>query len=281
MLKKAAIGLALVVLLVLGIMGLRYMSRQSLMAAADRTAPRLSSVTEKVNVEDLQAYFAGATGSFVLFDQKKQEYFIYDEAESQRRVSPCSTFKIPNSLIGLESGVVQDENTKFKWDGTRYDIPAWNADQTLTSAFANSVVWYYQKLAAGVGAQQMQRFLDETHYGNANMSGGLTKFWLDSSLRVSPLEQVLFLRKLYAYDLPFSRPNIDTVKGIMVLWNRDGSVLSGKTGSAGGHLAWFVGYLESGDKIYFFATKVEGKGIEGTRARTVTEAILKAKGLTR
>jgi bla regulator protein BlaR1 len=275
----AALAGAALLALALGFTGFRYLSGQALVAAADRTAPRLSDIKETIKEEDLQAYFAGASGSFVLYDQNKHEYLIYDEADSQRRASPCSTYKILNSLIGLETGVVQDENTLFKWDGTRYDIPEWNRDHTLASAYANSVVWYYQKLASQVGAEQMQHFLDEVHYGNANISGGLTKFWLDSSLRISPLEQVLFLRKLYANDLPFSQRSMEITKRIMVLSKGNGSVLSGKTGSAGGHIAWFVGYLERGNNVYFFATKVEGKEIEIARARKITEAILRDKQL--
>ncbi|MGE5673943.1 MAG: penicillin-binding transpeptidase domain-containing protein, partial [Mycobacterium leprae] len=154
-------------------------------------------------------------------------------------------------------------------------------NHTMTTAFGNSVVWYYQKLAAAVGTERMQQYLDKTHYGNANLSGGVTKFWLDSTLRISPLEQVLFLRQFYAYDLPFSHQNIDTVKRIMVMRRENGSTLSGKTGTAGDHLSWFVGYLETGDNVYFFATKVEGKGIPNARARAITESILKEKQVLR
>ncbi len=276
---KAAIALAAIAFLLLGFLGFRYWSRQTLIAEANRTATPLTDIKEKITPDALGQYFAGVSGSFVLFDRNKNEWSIYNEKDSQKRVSPCSTFKILNSLIGLETGVVQDENTLFKWDGIRYQIPAWNGDHTLASAFSASVVWYYQRLASGVGKERMQRFLDETHYGNANLSGGLTTFWLDSSLRISPLEQVLFLREFYASELPFSPKNIDTVKRIMVLARGNGSVLSGKTGFAGGHLAWFVGYLETDDNVLFFATKVEGKGLQTNVARILTEEILKHKKL--
>ncbi len=137
------------------------------------------------------------------------------------------------------------------------------------------MVWYYQKVASGVGMEKMQQFLTEVQYGNANLSGGLTTFWLDSSLQISPLEQVLFLRKFYASELPFSPRNVDIVKRIMVRTKGNGTVLSGKSGSAGGHLSWFIGYLEARDNVYFFATKIEGKGVKDAAARTATEAILK------
>lgn len=273
----AAVGL--VIVLVLGSLGFRYGSRQAWSIRAARTATPLTAVKEKVNLEDLGQFFSGVAGSFVLFDQNKNEWSIYNEKDSQRRVSPCSTFKILNSLIGLETGVVQDENTTFQWNGARYQIPAWNHDQTLATAFQASVVWYYQKVAAGVGKEKMQRFLDEAHYGNANVAGGLTTFWLDSSLQISPIEQVLFLRKLCASELPFSQRNVDIVKRIMVQTKGNGTVLSGKTGAAGGHLSWFVGYLETADNVYFFATKMEGKGATDAAARAATDAILKHKKL--
>ena len=112
--------------------------------------------------------------------------------------------------------MLADENTVFKWNGKRNSIEEWNKDQTMASAFQNSVVWYYQELALKVGNKRMQDYLDKVNYGNVNMSGGLTKFWLASTLKISPLEQVLVLRRFYSYELPFLKRNVDIVKKIMI-----------------------------------------------------------------
>lgn len=277
MIKKILFILAALLLLWSGFVIFNYFSQKAFIKEADKTALQTSQISEKIIAEDFSKYFAGNKGSFVLFDKNKNSYFIFDEEQSQRRASPCSTFKILNSLIGLETKVLDDENTLIKWNGKRNYIDSWNSDHTLASAFSNSVVWYYQEVAAKVGKEKMQSFLKETAYGNADISGGLTKFWLDSSLRISPLEQVVFLRKFYSYDLLFSRRNIDIVKKIMIIPQDNGMVLSGKTGLAGKHLGWFVGYVEKDNNVYFFATKVEGADIAPHTARKITEEILRDK----
>ena len=242
--------------------------------AIGKAAVKISDISERVSFEDLGPYFAGYKGAFVLFDKNKNEYVIYDEAQSQQRVSPCSTFKIVNSLIGLETGVLADENTVFKWDGKQNSIKEWNKDQTMTSAFRNSVVWYYQELASRVGKERMQDYLTKLNYGNADMSGGLTKFWLVSSLKISPLEQVIMLRRFYSDELPFSSRNVDIVKRVMVQQRRDEAVLSGKTGYAGSGLGWFVGYVERNNNVYFFATNAQGKNLGPGKASEITLKIL-------
>ncbi len=241
---------------------------------------------EKVISEDLSEYFVGYEGTFVLFDKNKNEYTIFNEEKSLKQVPPCSSFKIINSLIGLETKVIEDENTTFKWDGTKYPIESWNNDHTLKTAIQNSVVWYYQKLASQVGEEKMQDFLNKINYGNKDISGGITTFWLQSSLKISPREQVDVLRKFYDYQLPFSKKNIDIVKNIIVLSDENGIKLSGKTGS--GLMpndekfinGWFVGYVEKDKNVYIFATNIEAndssdKSASGQEAKEITLQILK------
>lgn len=255
---------------------------------------KVDSSMEKVFTEDLDKHFAGYEGSFVLFDKNKNEYTIYNQEKSNKQTSPCSSFKIYNSLIGLESKVLEDENTTFKWDGTRYAIESWNKDQTLRSAVANSVVWYFQQLTPKVGEEKMQAFLNKIDYGNNDISGGITKFWLQSSLKISPKEQVDTLKKFYDYQLPFSKRNIDIVKSIILLSDEKGARLSGKTGSGAkpGNNShepkcingWFVGYVEKDNNVYYFATNIEGnesteKSAGGAEAKAITLEVLKDKGL--
>ncbi len=111
--------------------------------------------------DDLGKYFQNYQGTFVLYDEAADQYTIYNEEQSSIRFSPCSTFKIPNSLIGLESGILEKENerTLLKWSGKQYSISAWNQDHTLATAMANSVVWYYQEVARKIGPERMGYFL--------------------------------------------------------------------------------------------------------------------------
>lgn len=249
-----------------------------------------AKTSEKVIEEDLSTYFTGYEGCFVLFNESRNEYTIFNRAKSQKQVSPCSTFKIVNSLIGLETKVIEDESTTFKWDGTKYPIESWNKDQTLKSAVSDSVVWYFVNLVSQVGEEKMQDCLNDYNYGNKDISGGLTEFWLQSSLKISPMEQVDMLRRFYNYQLPASKGNIDIVKNVISLSNENGTKLSGKTGSGRSSLndkyinGWFVGYVEKDKNVYFFATNIEAderteKGAGGIEAKGITLKILKDKNL--
>lgn len=238
------------------------------------------SASEVVIRNDLGKYFEGFNGTFVLYDASNDTYIIYNEDQSKLRLSPCSTFKIVNSLIGLETGVLdhEDANTLVKWDGTKYSFPYWNHDHTLASATRESVVWYFQKLAARVGQERMQEYLDKIGYGNKDISGGLTTFWLGSSLKISAIEQVDLLNKLYSDQLPFSPEVRSIVLKNIFLSGNDRSKLLGKTGSGFQDgkwiLGWFVGYIEKEGKYYVFATNIIAEnGATGPKAREITKAI--------
>lgn len=123
---------------------------------------------------DLSDYFTGYEGAFVLYDLNRKQYTIYNKEQSEKRVSPNSTFKIPHALIGLQTGVLQDENTMFPWDGTEYPFPDWNQDQTLAEAIRYSTIWYFQEVAERVGIAKEKRYLHAFRYGNKDISGGLT-----------------------------------------------------------------------------------------------------------
>jgi beta-lactamase class D len=243
-----------------------------------------SAMAADDKVEDLSRYFTGFDGCFVLYDEPKNETAVYNEAKCGTRVSPCSSFKIIHSLIGLETGVLRDEHTVFTWDGVKSPIPEWNRDQTLESAVKNSVVWYFQKVARSVGREKEQYFVDKVGYGNRDLSGELTGFWLQSSLKISPREQIDVLRRFYHYQLPFSRRNVDIVKKIIVQSRENGVTFSGKTGSGvvDGRAVngWFVGYVEKGGGVHYFALNIEGAGgATGMKAKEIAQRILADKEL--
>lgn len=216
---------------------------------------------------DLKKYFDEyeVEGCFELFDLKKSQFTDYNPDRCSQRFTPASTFKIFNSLVALQTGAVPDENEVMKWDSVMRRQP-WNHDQDMKEAFKNSTVWYYQELARRIGADKMQQYLNLLHYGNANMEGTIDSFWLTGGLRISCDEQIEFLKDFYLNTYHFSPEVVATVKRIMIQEDTLGYRLSGKTGwgminaaEAGGielNIGWFVGYVEKGDEVYFFATNI-------------------------
>ena len=201
---------------------------------------------------------------------------------------------IPNSLIGLETGVVRDADFLISWNRQRYPNDGrpniapfihWWQDHTLRSAMRHSVLWYYIEIARQVGARRMQRHITQFRYGNRNTSGGIEQFWRNSTLQISADEQVDFLRRFYTDQLSVSRRSTEIVKDIMLMEQTAAYRLSGKTGAApranGGTLAWFVGYLEREGNVYFFALNMDGAGYASIRDERInlTKRILTELGL--
>ncbi|MBI1936966.1 MAG: class D beta-lactamase [Ignavibacteriales bacterium] len=220
------------------------------------------------STKEISKFFEGRSGTFVLYDKGGEKYFRYNEARSAERFLPASTFKIPNSLIGLESGVIKDADFVIKWDSVKRWNDEWNKDHTLKSAIQNSVVWYYQELARRVGREKMQKYLDDIGYGSCVIGEKIDFFWLDNSLKISADEEVEFLKRFYDYKLPFSKRSVDIVKEIMNEEIYPASRLKFKTGSGqkedGTWLCWLVGYVEKNKNVYFFAFNIEGKSFEET-----------------
>lgn len=217
---------------------------------------------------DLSHHFNDAQGCFVLYDLKQDTYQMYQPDQCQQRFSPCSTFKIPNSLIALQTGVADDVQFKLRWDSIR--TPAqpwmyekepfmyWPRDHTLQSAIKYSVVWYYQELARRIGMERMNDYLQQMDYGNQDASSAIDRFWLCGSLKISAKEQVDFLKKFYMHELSgFSVANMKAVKEIIRYESNDRFRLYGKTG--GGDcmprkvIGWYVGWVETDDNTYLFA----------------------------
>ena len=252
-------------------------------AVTKHTDPELSQRWSDKQTE-IAKLFDGYDGTFVLFDMNGEKYYRFNAREATERLSPCSTFKILNSLIGLQTGVLSGKDHPIKWDGTKYDVEPWNKDQTLQSAIADSVVWYFQRVASEIGEKRMRQYIHAVGYGNRDISGGLTKFWLGSSLKISANEQVQFLRRLVTNRLPFSTKTTNTVKELIFLKETNTGKLFGKTGSDRENgkdtLGWFVGYVENRDGTYVFATNIRANdGAYGRKARGISEQILSLLGL--
>ncbi|MCX9155675.1 class D beta-lactamase [Niveibacterium sp. 24ML] len=226
---------------------------------------------------------AGLVGTIVVFDDASGAWAASDSARAYARYLPASTFKIPNTLIALESGVVADEQAVFKWDGKRRFLDAWNQDQTLQSAFQVSAVWTYQEIARKVGAPAMQQYLWAFRYGNARPTPKLDSFWLDGDLRISAVEQIEFLRRFNEGALPLSPRTTAIARRIMLREEADGLRLFYKTGwadDAKPPIGWFVGWLERpAGKVYFALNMDMPKGMEQAPLREkIARAVLNELG---
>ena len=240
--------------------------------------PSPTPLTPVADNREFETFFGGFTGAFVLYDRNNDHYIYYNPQRCSEQFLPASTFKIMNSLIGLETGVISDENHVIQWDGTQYEIESWNRDHTLKTAMQNSVVWYYRELARQVGKEKIQYYVDAVEYGNQDTSG-TDPFWLNGALKISANEQVEFLKRLYQGDLPFSQRAMEIVKEILILEKTDTYQLSGKTGSGqidDLYMGWFVGFLEHEDNVYFFAANIQGANAEakGPKAKEIVWNIL-------
>lgn len=235
---------------------------------------------------DFKKYFDeyGHNGCFVLYDLNKDEFVRYNPKRCSERFIPASTFKIFNSLVGLETGAVKDENETMKWDGEKRFYDAWNQDLNMKDAFKFSAVWFYQELARRIGEEKMQHYISINNYGNEDISGGIDKFWLDGGIRISVDEQIEFLKKIYKNEVKFSQRSIDILKRIMIYEKTDEYIIRAKTGWAiqvKDQVGWFVGYVEKNDNVYFFALNVESKNPEEgfVSRKEITFKILKGLGV--
>src|SRR5437764_6134196 len=216
----------------------------------------------------------GTTGTFV--DYKVDDYLIIasDKDRSAQPQLPASTFKIPNSIIALETGVVEDpDKDVFKWDGTTRSIEAWNKDHTLRSAIAASVVPVYQEIARRIGPERMQKYLDLFEYGNRNIGGGIDQFWLTGDLRIDPMQQIDFVDRLRRGVLPISKRSQDLVCDILPVTRAGDATIRAKTGLLGAELGkpslgWVVGWAEKGSAQTVFALNLDVREPRHVAART-------------
>ncbi|WP_136667990.1 class D beta-lactamase [Flavobacterium sp. H122] len=203
-------------------------------------------------------------GSTTVYDLKNKRWFYTDSLDTERETLPASTFKILNSLIALENKVVADESQLIKWDGADKTffgtkIESWNKDTDLKTAYKNSTIWFYVEVAKKIGRKKYKKYLKKCGYGNNELTEKGVDFWNYGNFGISPGNQIEFLIKLYKNDLPFSKTTLDKVKEIMISENAENYTIRDKSGwtkKNGIDIGWYVGYLQTNDNIYFFATRI-------------------------
>ena len=205
----------------------------------------------------------GTTGTFVGY--KVDDYLIIasDKVRSGEGKLPASTFKIPNSIIALETGVVADpDKDVFKWDGVTRSIEAWNKDHTLRSAIAVSAVPVYQEIARRIGQERMQKYVDLLDYGNRDIGGGIDQFWLTGNLRIDPIQQIDFIDRLRRGVLPVSKRSQEVARDILPVTKVGDATIRAKSGLLGAELGkpslgWMVGWADKGSQQTVFAMNMD------------------------
>lgn len=223
------------------------------------------------HADALKKYFdeQQVTGTFGLYDNGSGQFTIYNLSRfKDSAYLPASTFKIVNSLIGLETGKLSNEKMVIPWDGIVRKYPmgdtatGWNKDLTMEEAFKASAVPYYQEVARRIGMAPMQHWLDTLNYGSKQIKTKIDTFWLDNSLKVTADEEMGLVKKLYFGQLPFQKRTQDIVKKLMIQEDNANYKLAYKTGLGflenGKALGWVVGWIEENRHPYFFSLNIEG-----------------------
>lgn len=170
------------------------------------------------NIVDYSDYFQGISGCAVMYDESSDTYFLYGKEKCEKQVSPLSTFKIISALAGLENNVLENQTSTMEYSGVKYPIDTWNSNLTLKEAFETSCVWYFRQVVDMVGQENIHAMLKEIQYGNCDISEWngsetnslpeLNGFWLESSLEISPKQQVVMLNYIFGSKNNFSTDNL-------------------------------------------------------------------------
>jgi len=216
-------------------------------------------------------------GTFVLIKLNSDTVKVFNSERAYQQYLPASTYKIFNSLISLETNVIENENIIIKWDGKKRFYDKWNQDQTMRTVMKYSSVWFYQELARRVGREKMQYYVNTANYGNTKLGDSIDTFWLEGDLRISPIEQIDFLEKLLKYDLPFSKRNIETVKQLLIIDSTDQYKYYGKTGWVA-KIGWYVGFIILENEKWLFALNIDINNNDDVKQRKlITEKILRSE----
>lgn len=244
---------------------------------------------------DWSGYFDGLNGAAVVYDASDRRYTIYNSDPALTRRSPCSTFKIISSLIALENGILEPEDSVRTWSGEIFWNEDWNKDIDFGEAFRTSCVWYYRQVVDDIGKDMMQKELEKLRYGNCDISDwegrsntnnnnrALTGFWIESSLMISPKEQVEVMERIFGEHSDYSEETQNELKQVMLVPDQEQTDLSiyGKTGmgKTDGIVvdAWFTGFAESAEgNLYFcvYLGRTDDMNVSSSRAREIAIQIV-------
>lgn len=226
--------------------------------------------------------FGSNSGSFVMYSMKKDKYYIYNEKESRKRYSPDSTYKIYLALFGLDRHIISDKNSRMSWNHNHYPFDSWNKDQGLNTAIQNSVNWYFERISNQLSKNYTSDQLKQLNYGNKNL-GSYKAYWLEDSLKISNLEQVIVLKNMMEQNNHFSKNEKKQLSSSLLIRKNENYELYGKTGTGivNGKYnnGWFVGYVITNHDKYYFSTHLSDEKASGENAKLINEKILKEMGV--
>ncbi|HDY4575963.1 TPA: beta-lactam sensor/signal transducer BlaR1 [Staphylococcus aureus] len=226
--------------------------------------------------------FGSNSGSFVMYSMKKDKYYIYNEKESRKRYSPDSTYKIYLALFGLDRHIISDKNSRMSWNHNHYPFDSWNKDQDLNTAIQNSVNWYFERISNQLSKNYTSDQLKQLNYGNKNL-GSYKAYWLEDSLKISNLEQVIVLKNMMEQNKHFSKNEKKQLSSSLLIRKNENYELYGKTGTGivNGKYnnGWFVGYVITNHDKYYFSTHLSDEKASGENAKFINEKILKEMGV--
>lgn len=226
-----------------------------------------SNIIEK----DFSEAFNDHKGTLVIYDNQKDEYTVYNKDRINKRYSTFSTYKIPHSLIALETGVIENIETEYEWDTKKYPEQDWwpkewyGGKHNMKNAIKYSVVPFFKMVASKIKSKRMSKYISDFDYGNMDISSGIEGFWLNGSLKISTMEQIKFLKKINDYNLNIKKSNVNQVKDALLQDCKNEYKLYAKTGTGYrmeekkkiGVIGWLVGFFEVNKKQYYFAYNVE------------------------
>ncbi|HEA6224730.1 TPA: beta-lactam sensor/signal transducer BlaR1 [Staphylococcus aureus] len=226
--------------------------------------------------------FGSNSGSFVMYSMKKDKYYIYNEKESRKRYSPDSTYKIYLALFGLDCHIISDKNSRMSWNHNQYPFDSWNKDQDLNTAMQNSVNWYFERISNQIPKNYTATQLKLLNYGNKNL-GSYKSYWMEDSLKISNLEQVIVLKNMMEQNSYFSKNEKKQLSSSLLIRKNENYELYGKTGTGivNGKYnnGWFVGYVITNHDKYYFSTHLSDEKASGKNAELINEKILKEMGV--
>lgn len=234
----------------------------------------ICKTTKSINIEPYSAEIGSRTVTFVALDLKTDNCWVINQPGLTQRHGPYSTFKIPHTLIALETGAVKSIDERFEWDQAKHPAKTfwpetWKQSHTLATAFKHSAVWYYQDLVPRIDPKQYKKWLAKFHYGNQIFTPGSDIFWLNGELKISPEEQVAFIKCVAKTGCGVKAKNIAAFESAALQETKNSISLYAKTGAGpietnnfdGAFEGWYVGYLKdsSGNATTAFAIYMEAE----------------------
>jgi len=255
------------------------------LALADAAPASAVAAPSEVGREDLMSHFRAldVDGCFALYDVKANRMTLVNAPRAKTRMVPASTYKIPNSLIAFETGVVADPDQIQPYGGGKTRFPQWQRDMNLREAIAMSNVPVYQGVARRIGMQRMQAWVDRLDYGNRQLGKVVDQFWLRGPLAISATEQTRFLARLAQGQLPASRLSQQWVREILRVEADGDHAIYGKTGwamDAGLNHGWWVGWVERNGGVHAFALNMDLQREElAPKRMTIARAMMAELGV--